>query len=277
VADLIPIADPGDERLADYAALTDATLRKRYEHRAGVLVAEGPQVVRELVRSPYPVRSLLLAEERVAAMADVLAHLADHEATVPAYVVSRALLQEVVRFPLHQGVLACGGRLPPLVAETVVAPARRLVVLEGLNDHENLGTLFRTVRGLGGDGVVLGPGCADPLYRRSVRVSMGHVLQVPFARVATTAAVLDLLRAAGFTTLALTPGPEAVDLRDLGVAPDACLALLLGAEGPGLSEVARSGADIRVRIAMHAGVDSLNVAAAGAIALHALGASRSGG
>lgn len=267
MADLIRIVDAADERLGDYAALTDAQLRKRYEHRAGVLIAEGPNVVRELVRSPYPVRSLLLAEERVAAMADVVDRVADG---VPVYVVDRDLLVAVVRFPLHQGVLACGGRLPPLPPERVVGDARRVVVLEGLNDHENLGTLFRSIRGLGGDGVLLGPGCADPLYRRTVRVSMGHVLHVPQARIAATAAAFDLLHAAGFTTVALTPDPTATDLRDLEVAGTARLALLLGAEGPGLSDAALDGAHLRARIAMSPGVDSLNVAAAGAIALHAL-------
>jgi tRNA G18 (ribose-2'-O)-methylase SpoU len=270
VAAVIRVADPADERLGDYAALTDAELRKRYEHRAGVLIAEGPNVVRELVRSPYPVRSLLLAEERVAAMRDVLDHLETHDPDVPVYVVSRQLLVAVVRFPLHQGVLACGGRLPPRLPEEVVADARRVVVLEGLNDHENLGTLFRTIRALGGDGVLLGPGCADPLYRRTVRVSMGHVLQVPFGRVADTPAAFDLLHDAGFTTVALTPDPTATDVRDLEVAVDARVALLLGAEGPGLTDAALDGAHVRARIAMTAGVDSLNVAAAGAIALHAV-------
>jgi tRNA G18 (ribose-2'-O)-methylase SpoU len=270
VADLLPIVDPADERLADYAALTDATLRKRYEHRAGVLIAEGPNVVRELVHSPYAVRSLLLAEERVVAMADVLDHLAARGTGVPVYVVGRDLLAEVVRFPLHQGVLACGERLPPRPPEEVVGGARRVVLLEGLNDHENLGTLFRTIRGLGGDGVLLGPGCADPLYRRTVRVSMGHVLHVAHARTATTAAAFDLLHAAGFTTVALTPDPAATDLRDVEVPPGTRVAVLLGAEGPGLSDVALHGAHVRARIAMSAGVDSLNVAAAGAVALHAL-------
>jgi tRNA G18 (ribose-2'-O)-methylase SpoU len=265
----IRLDDPADPRLADYAALTDAELRKRYERDAGVLIAEGPHVVRELVRSPYPVRSLLLAEERLAAMADVVGHLGVHAPEVPVYVVARDVLDAVVRFPLHQGVLGCGRRLPRRAASEVVAASRRVVFLEGLNDHENLGTLFRTIRALGADGVLLGPGCADPLYRRSVRVSMGHVLQVPFASVPATGAGLDLLRVAGFRTVALTPA-AATDLRDLGVAAGERVAVLLGAEGPGLSDAALAGADERVRIAMRPEVDSLNVAIAGAIALHAL-------
>jgi tRNA G18 (ribose-2'-O)-methylase SpoU len=265
----IHLDDPTDERLGDYAALTDPELRKRYEHRLGVLIAEGPNPVRELVTSPFDVRSVLLAEGRVEAMADVVAALDDD---VPVYVVPRDVLYEVVRFPLHQGVVACGRRRPPSQLAEVVRDAERLLVLEGLNDHENLGTLFRTARGLGTDGVLLGPGCADPLYRRSVRVSMGHVLHVPFATAGpTTEAALDDLHARGWTTVALTPDPFVPDLRE--VARDVAtgrVALLLGAEGPGLSRGALGEAHVRARIPMHAAVDSLNVAAAGAIALHAL-------
>jgi tRNA G18 (ribose-2'-O)-methylase SpoU len=261
----IPITDPADPRLGDYAALTDARLRKRYEHERGVLIAEGPNPVRELVDSPYPLRSVLVAEERVRFLASL-----PRAREVPVYVLPRHVLYEVVRFRLHQGVLACGGRLPPAEPAQVVRSAHRVTVLEGLNDHENLGSLFRTIRGLGGDGVLLGPGCADPLYRRSVRVSMGHVLHVPFARVPTIASGLASLHAAGFTTIGLTPDPTAVDLRDVEVADDERVALLLGAEGPGLSDAALDGVQRRVRIRMHAGVDSVNVAVAGAIALHAL-------
>ncbi len=260
----IRIRDPDDPRLGDYAALTDAALRKRYEHQHGVLIAEGPNPVRALVTSPYPVRSFLVAEERLEAMAEVL-----EAVHAPVYVVTRALLEEVVRFRLHQGVLACGGRLPAAAPSQVVAGRRRVLVLEGLNDHENLGTLFRTARAFGVGGVLLAPGCADPLYRRSVRVSMGHVLHVPFARVETTAAALDLLHGAGFVTLALTPDPAAPPIDQLVLEGDRT-ALLLGAEGPGLSDSALTGTTTTARIPIADGVDSLNVAAAGAIACHEL-------
>ncbi|MFO7778454.1 MAG: RNA methyltransferase [Nitriliruptoraceae bacterium] len=260
----VRIDDPGDPRLGDYAALTDAALRKRYEHQHGVLIAEGPNPVRALVSSPYPLRSVLVAEERLPAMADVV-----DRSPAPVYVVTRAVLEAVVRFRLHQGVLACGERRPPAAPEDVVATARQLLLLEGLNDHENLGTLFRTARGLGIDGVLLAPGCADPLYRRCVRVSMGHVLHLPFARVSATAAGLELLHGHGVTTVALTPDPSAPPLEELSLAGDR-LAVLLGAEGPGLSDAALRGATLTARIAMAAEVDSLNVAAAGAIACHAL-------
>ncbi|TVR37172.1 MAG: RNA methyltransferase [Nitriliruptor sp.] len=259
------ITDPSDDRLADFAALTDARLRKLYEHRAGVLIAEGPNPVRALVASPYPVRSLLLAEERVDQLADVVAAI-----DAPVYVVTRDLLYEVVRFKLHQGVLACGGRLPAAEPAEVVAGADRIALLEGLNDHENLGALFRSARGLGVGGVLLGPGCADPLYRRTVRTSMGHVLHVPHARVDHLDVAFDVLRAAGFTTVALTPDPDAVDLRDVEVADHPRIAILVGAEGPGLTGDALARSDVRIRIRMDGGVDSLNVATAAAIAFHAL-------
>jgi tRNA G18 (ribose-2'-O)-methylase SpoU len=262
------ITDPDDARLGDYAALTDAALRKRYEHRRGVLVAEGPNPVRAMLDSPYPVRSLLIAEERLEVLDDIVGRVAALGA--PIYAVTREVLFEVVRFRLHQGVIACAGRLPSATVSEVIAGARRVAVLEGLNDHENLGTLFRSARGLGIDGVLLGPGCADPLYRRSVRVSMGHVLHVPHGHLATLREGFEVLRAAGFTTVALTPDAGAVDLRDLEVAADDRVAVLLGAEGPGLSDDALMGAQVRARIPMHHGVDSVNVAAAGAIAFHAL-------
>jgi tRNA G18 (ribose-2'-O)-methylase SpoU len=267
VADLQHLDDPSDPALGDYAALNDPALRKRYEGRTGVFIAEGPNPVRELVASPYAVRSLLLAEERVTEVSDVLVAV-----DAPAFVVPREVLYELVRFPLHQGVLGCGVRRPPLEVADVARGASRLLVLEGLNDHENLGTLFRSARGLGCQGVLLGRGCADPLYRRSVRVSMGHILRLPFAPVGDDlAATLTTLHAAGIVTVALTPDPAARDLREVAVdLADRRVAVLLGAEGPGLTGEALGAAAVRARIPMHAGVDSLNVAAAGAVALHAL-------
>lgn len=264
----VRITDPTDPRLADYAALTDAALRKRYEHRHGVLIAEGPTPVGRLVSSPYPVRSLLLAEERVAEQAALIAQLARQPEPPPVYVVTRELLVELVRYRLHQGVIACGARRAPLSPEQVVAGARTLLVLEGLGDHENLGALFRSARALGVDGVLLAPDCADPLYRRSVRVSMGHVLHVPFARCRDLPAALRELRATGIEVLALTPAPDAEDLDAVGIPTR--VALVLGAEGPGLTPAAQAAATRRVRIRLASGVDSLNVATAGAIALHAL-------
>lgn len=263
-SELHHVDDPDDPRLADYAALTDAELRKRYEHEQGVLIAEGPTPVRSLVASPFPVRSVLVADDRVGTMADVLEGV-----PAPIYVVPQRVLELLVRFRLHQGVLACGQRLPAASVAHIVDGAQRLLVLEGLNDHENLGALFRTARALGIDGVLLGPGCADPLYRRSVRVSMGHVLHVPFARATSIEDLFSTLEGAGVTTVALTPRGDAVDLEavPVGAGP---VALLLGAEGPGLSGPVLARASHRARIPIDDRVDSLNVAAAGAIACDAL-------
>lgn len=267
---LTAVPDPADPRLGDYAALTDAALRKRYEHRTGVLIAEGPTPVRQLLTSPYPLRSVLLTAERVADHADIVAAARAAAPPAPVFVTTRAALTDLVRFRLHQGVLACGERRPEPSPAAVLAGAKRILVLEGLNDHENLGALYRSARGLGADAVLLGPGCADPLYRRSVRVSMGHVLHVPTARVVSLTAAFASLRAIDAVVVALTPQPPAVDLAELHLPPDRPVALLLGAEGPGLSSQALAGADVRVRIPLAAAVDSLNVGIAGAIALERL-------
>ena len=261
--ELIRITDPDDPRVGDYRALTDAALRKRYEHQAGVFVAEGPNVVLRLLESRYPLRSVLLTTPRVATFTP---HLADVDA--PVYVVDLDVMTQLVRFPLHQGVVAVGGRLPRPEPVEVLSGADRVVVLESMNDHENMGAIFRTARGLGADAVLLGPQSADPLYRRCVRVSMGHVLHVPFTTMDAPPEGLAPLRAAGFRLVALTPDLAARPLDD--VPRDGPLALLVGAEGPGLSPAALTAADVRARIPMAADVDSLNVAAATAIALHAL-------
>ncbi|MEX2551027.1 MAG: RNA methyltransferase [Nitriliruptoraceae bacterium] len=263
--ELIRVLDPEDPRLGDYAALTDAALRKRYEHEQGVLIAEGPTPVRALVTSSYPVRSLLIAERRLSSLSDVLARTA-----APVYVVPQDVLEALVRFRLHQGVLGCGLRRPPPAIDDLLTSARTIAVLEGLGDHENLGTLFRSARALGVDAVILGPGCADPLYRRSVRVSMGHVLHVPHARCDDAVGLLEMLHGAGFTTLALTPDPSARPIETVTRARGARVALLLGAEGPGLGTATLEGAHQRVRIPMAEGVDSINVAAAGAVAFQAV-------
>jgi tRNA G18 (ribose-2'-O)-methylase SpoU len=260
---LITITDPADPRVEDYRTLRDAELRKRYERSAGVFIAEGPNVVRELVASRYPTRSLLVDPRRAAELADTVAGTG-----VPVYVVERDLLYEIVAFRAHQGALACGQRLALRTPGEVLAGGRRVLVLDAMNDHENMGAIFRTARAFGVDGVLLGPRCADPLYRRCVRVSMGHVLHVPHAPLGALPDALDDLRAAGYVTVALTPDPAARTIEEVDTAQ--ALALILGAEGPGLDAGTITAADIRARIPMAAEVDSLNVAATAAVALHAL-------
>jgi len=263
---MIELTDPGDPRLDDFRDLTTADRRPDRPGGRGLVIAEGVVVVRRLLASPYPVRALLGVPGKLADLADDLAGV-----DVPAYQVTADLMAEVVGFHLNRGVLAVADRCdPPSIAD--LAGLRTLAVLEGVNDHENLGGLFRNAAALGLGGIVLGPRCADPLYRRSVRVSMGHVLRVPFTTLPDDPpwpAALDLLRGEGRRLVALTPRPEAVPLARAGLS-GARVALLLGAEGPGLSDAALAAADEWVRIPMAGDVDSLNVATAAAIAFDAL-------
>lgn len=264
MADLLPVVDADDPRLGDYRALKDSHLRKRYEHELGVFIAEGPNVVRELLASDYATKSLLLSPERVDDLAEDLEEL---EAEV--FVADRDLIREVVRFDLHQGAIGCGFRRPPGDAAALVRGARRVAVLEEMNDHENMGVVFRSARALGIDAVLLGPRSADPLYRRCVRVSMGHVLHVPHAETGELPASFDLLKDAGLTTVALVTDDDAVPIGE--VDRDQRLAIVVGAEGPGLASETVAAADVRARIPMPGPVDSLNVAVAASIAFHVLG------
>ena len=270
---MITIDDPADPRLDDFRDLTTADRRPDRPGGRGLVIAEGVIVVRRLLESPYPLRALLGVPARLADLAD---DLADHMAgarhnDVPAYATSAEVMTEVVGFHLNRGVLAVADRPAPVDAAALAARGRVLAVLEGVNDHENLGALFRNAAALGVDGVLLGPHCADPLYRRSVRVSMGHVLRLPFATLPADPpwpGSLDLLRAGGRRIVALSPRPSARPLPAAGLAGGR-IALLLGAEGPGLTEAALAAADEWVRIPMADGVDSLNVATAAALAFYA--------
>ncbi|QJY45233.1 TrmH family RNA methyltransferase [Pseudonocardia broussonetiae] len=267
MATITPVADPADPRLDDYRDLTTADRRPDRPGGRGLVIAEGVVVVRRLLDSPYPVRSLLGVPRRLDELADDLVHV-----DVPAYAADAGTMATAVGFHLNRGVLAVADRAAPVDAAALARSARTLAVLEGVNDHENLGSLFRNAAALGVDGVLLGPRCADPLYRRSVRVSMGHVLRVPFAELTGEwPAALGMLREAGLTVAALTPAPDAVPLAAAGLGGRR-VALLLGAEGPGLTDEALAAADVRVRIPMASGVDSLNVATAAAVAFHAVGA-----
>jgi len=217
--------------------------------------------VRRLIDSPYPVRSLLGVPRK-------LAELDLRAVDAPAYAVEADTMARIVGFHLNRGVLAVADRAPT-PSQAQLAAGRLLAVLEGVNDNENLGALFRNAAALGVDGVLLGPRCADPLYRRSVRVSMGHVLRVPFAPLAGPWPAS--LEALDHTIVALTPAADAVPLAAAGLAGRR-VALLLGAEGPGLTEEALRAAHLHARIPMATGVDSLNVATAAAVAFHTIAA-----
>lgn len=262
-----PVEDPADPRVADFFRLNDPELRRRREQPdgtdAGFFVAEGALVIRQLLRSPYPVRAVLLTARGLAALGDDLAGL-----DVPVYIVTQEVMSSIAGFHFHRGALASAERRPPRALATVAAGADLLLMAEGVSDNENLGGLFRNAGAFGVDGVVLDGACADPLYRRSVRVSMGQALRLPFARVPSIGAAIGELHDLGFEVLALTPAAAADDIR--AVTPGHRRALLVGAEGPGLTAPALDAADRRVRIAMAPGVDSLNVATAAAVALHHL-------
>ncbi len=261
---VLTIEDPEDPRLADYREIRDAERRRR----DGTFIAEGRQVVRRLLSAGrYRVRSALVTPPALHALGDALA-----AAGVPTYLVRQDIVEAVVGMEFHHGCLAAGERGAEPTAEAVLAETLRprLVVLEGLGDSSNVGALFRNALAFGVGAVFLAPGTADPLYRKAIRVSSGATVAMPFARFADWPRGLERLRDAGYTVLALTPRAEAVDIEELGNGRPlpARLALLLGTEGRGLSDEALAAADLHVRIPMAPEMDSLNVAAAGAVALH---------
>ena len=260
------VAAPDDPRVADYVGLTDGARRMRHEPGAGFFIAEGDQVVRRAAAAGFPPRSVLVSPQRLADLSAEVAAL-----PCPFLVASYEVLEAVTGFHVHRGVLASFGRLPDRPLEEVLAGAQRVVVLEAMNNHTNLGAVFRSAAGLGMDAVLLTRTCADPLYRRSVRVSMGEVFSVPYAYLDDWPGALEDLRDRGFRVLALTPADDATRLEQVVLGDDEKAALLLGAEGPGLTGDAMRASDLRVRIPMAAGVDSLNVGAAAAIACWAVG------
>ncbi|WP_175324664.1 RNA methyltransferase [Frankia sp. Cppng1_Ct_nod] len=262
---IVEIDDPADERVRDYVGLTDVALRRRREPAEGLFIAEGELVIERARRAGYRPRSLLVGPSKLAGVPD------DLDPGVPIYLAGPDVLATITGFEVHRGALAAMCRSLPLDASDVLDRAHRVLVCEDIVSHTNLGAIFRSAAGLGMDAVLLSPRCADPLYRRCVRVSMGEVFAVPYARLNPWPAALSLLADRGFAVVALTPSPDAVPLDALRTGQQQRLALLLGSEGPGLTRAAMDTATIRVRIPMAHGVDSLNVAATAAIACYALG------
>jgi tRNA G18 (ribose-2'-O)-methylase SpoU len=259
MARVVPVHDRDDPRLVEVSGLNDARARAVTEAEHGCFVVEGLLVLEAVVlQSPYRLRTVLVSEPKLARVMDVLG-----DTDVDVYVGTPALLESVTGFPIHRGIIASAARIALPTVEDLVADAHRLVVVEGLNDHENMGAIFRNAAAFGVDAVLLDPTAADPLYRRSVRVSMGHLLHVPWTRAGALPAGLAPLRDAGFSIAALTPGGE-TSIHELGRSER--LAWVVGAEGPGLDEATMAAADVRVRIPIASGVDSLNVATAAAIA-----------
>jgi tRNA G18 (ribose-2'-O)-methylase SpoU len=286
---LVHVADPEDPRLDLYRDLNDPAGPIRRAADQSVFVVEGRLAVERLLTSRYSVRSLLVDDHQLTGAGDLVA--ATRARGAPVFVGSRAMVAETVGFALHRGVVAVANRPSPASAGRLLDNATRtsprrgaapiVAVLEGLNDHENIGALFRNAAAFGVAGVLLDPTCADPLYRRSIRVSVGHVLHLPFARLAPWPTGLDQVHGAGFIVAALAPRPPvgggvpAVSLADLRHRIEEAdqlvgVALLLGAEGPGLTEAALAASDVVVPIPIVDRVDSLNVATAAAVAFHAL-------
>ena len=281
---LVVVDDLDDVRLAEYRDLNDPAFRRRVEAELGIVVVEGRVAVHQLLDSDLAVRSLLVDDHQVTLADDLVAAVRGRGATV--FVVPRDRMATLVGFRLHRGVVAVADRPPDADAGAVLARAARtpsagagpplVVVLEGLNDPENIGAVFRNAAAFGAAAVLLDPTCGDPLYRRAVRVSVGHALHLPFARLDPWPDCLGLVRSSGFVVCALAPhptdglgGPERLTLRRQAERR-VPTALLLGAEGPGLSAAVLGSVDTVVTIPMAEGVDSLNVAAAAAVALERL-------
>ena len=262
MATLVEVEDPGDARLADYRDLRDVQLRRHLESAEGLFLAEGEKVVRRAVAAGHDPRSFLMAPRWLDGLADVL-----DRTDAPCYVVSEALAEEVTGFHVHRGALASLHRRPLPGVEQVLAGARSVLVLEDLVDHTNVGAVFRSGAALGFDAVLLSPRCADPLYRRAVKVGMGAVFTLPWTRLPAWRDALPRLSARGFTTVALTLSADAVPVEH-AVAGVGRVALVLGTEGHGISAHWEQQADRRATIAMAAGIDSLNVAAASAVACY---------
>ena len=258
---IVPVSALSDPRLDDYRNVPDPELLRA----RGIFVAEGRLVVRRLLESSrFRARSVLLTPAAHEALADAVEPFPE----LPVYVVTQDTMNEVIGFDVHRGCLAVGERPAAWSWMKLARDAKLLVVLERVSNADNVGGIFRSAEAFGADAVLLGPACADPLYRKAIRTSMGAALRVPFAVVPNWPEDLAGLRAAGFRLLALTPAPDAMPVRDVPRAGP--IAILVGHEGDGLSADAIAAADLRVRIVMAAGTDSLNAATAAAIALYEL-------
>lgn len=267
MGELITVIDPDDPRLVDYRRLNDQAVRRAQEG-SEFFMGEGFVAIDRMIDSGHALRSVLLAPNRVARFTPQLDVAALDG--VPVFVADDEVMKAIVGFDIHRGVLSSAFRKPLVSVADLAASSSRLVVLEGLNDNENVGAIARAARAFGVDGLVLSPTCTDPYYRRSVRVSMGEILHLRLARptAAEWPAAIDVVHEAGFESWAMTPASDAIDLWAAEV-PDR-LAILVGAEGPGLSDEAMRLATTRVRIPIEPSVDSINVGHATAVTLAAV-------
>lgn len=276
---VIDIDDPADERVDDFRDLNSVDRRPDLpalpggRRGRGLVIAEGVLVAQRMIASRFTPHAFLGVSRRLDELADDVRVVGQDDTgagntdpAVPFYRATAEVMAEVVGFHLNRGVLSVARRPPVLQVDEVLAGARTVAILEGVNDHENIGSIFRNAAGLGVDAVLFGSGCADPLYRRSVRVSMGHALLVPSAQFDQWPAGLDDVHRHGFTTVSLTPDPQAAVLAEVVDAER--VAFLVGAEGPGLARATMRATHVQARIPMSRGTDSLNVATAAAIAFY---------
>ncbi|MDO8733032.1 MAG: RNA methyltransferase [Actinomycetota bacterium] len=268
---VIQISDVAELRLADYSSLTDVALRTSFESEHGLYIAESVKVITRALRAGHTPRSVLMSNRWLPRMGALLEEIESTHPSTPIFIGDESDLEAIAGFHVHRGALAAMHRPAlPLLDELIHEGRQRLVILDGIVDHTNIGAIFRSVAGMGADSVLLTPQCADPLYRRSVRVSMGSVFQVPWTRIESWATGIARLHELGFTIAALALTADSQDLASFAAdAPDR-LAIVLGSEGDGLSSSVIADADVVLRIPMSGGVDSLNVAAASAVALWAL-------
>ena len=266
MASVVHITDLSHNGLRDYVSLTDVALRKVTEPEQGLYIAESEKVIRRAIDTGHIPRSVLLQEQW---LDDIEPMVSDFDDCV-IYVGRAELLEELTGFEIHRGAMASMQRPVLPTVEELLSDATRVVVLEDIVDHTNVGAIFRAVAGLGADAVLVTPRCADPLYRRSVRVSMGTVLQVPWTRLPEWSQAREILHEAGFHIAALALSDDAVTLREFAKEQPSKIALVFGSEGDGLSRQALEACDTVVTIPMLHGVDSLNVAAASAVTLYAL-------
>jgi tRNA G18 (ribose-2'-O)-methylase SpoU len=264
----IEITDPGDERVRDYFTLTDVALRTKVEPERGLYLAESEKVIRRALAAGHRPRSFLMGKRWITDLSDLVEQAESQD--VPVYFAQAGVIEAMTGFHLHRGALASMHRPPLVTPQSLLRDAARVIVLEDIVDHTNVGAVFRSAAALGVDAVLITPRCADPLYRRAVRVSMGTVFQVPWTRIEPWPSGLQVLRDHGFTVAAFALGDGAISLDDLAANQPARLAMVFGTEGDGLSRLAVKGADLVVKIPMAQGVDSLNMAAASAVAIWAL-------
>jgi tRNA G18 (ribose-2'-O)-methylase SpoU len=264
---LVPVEQADDGRLADYVHLREVSLRRLLEEEHGLFIAEGDKVIRRAADAGYEPRSFLLADRWLDSLEDVLAKWPD----VPVYVVTPEMAEQVTGFHVHRGALASYRRKPPEDLDGLLDGVRhgRIAILDDIVDHTNVGAGFRAAAAMGVDAVLITPGCADPLYRRSVKVSMGTVFQVPWTRLESWPGDLQRLRDRGFVTAAFALTDDSISLDELVDQRNGRLALIFGTEGHGLKPSVLAAADLIVRIPMAGGVDSLNVAASAAVAFYA--------